>query len=215
VIAVHAYNGNRTGVIYHAGLLGQHGYGVLLFDLRAHGESEGEHFAFGWDADQDVFAGAEFLKNRLDVQEGRIGALGLSIGAEVVLQAAARSDAIRAVVAEGSGYHTFEDWRLALGSSEWFLIPGDWAFFKTGELLSGIPSAPPLTTLVPQISPTPLLLISAGQDNVFGRAYYQLAGEPKAWWERAEAGHIDALFVHPEEYGRRVIGFFDEALLGR
>ena len=100
VIAVHAYNGNRTGVIYHAKMLADHGYGVLLFDLRAHGESGGDVFAFGWDADKDISAALAYLQNRTDVDPNRIGALGLSIGAEVVLQAAANTDEIKAVVAE-------------------------------------------------------------------------------------------------------------------
>ena len=36
VVLVHAFNGNRTGTIYHAALLAKHGYGVLLYDTRAH-----------------------------------------------------------------------------------------------------------------------------------------------------------------------------------
>src|SRR5262245_38646521 len=46
VIAVHANDGNRTGVIYHANVLAQRGYGVLLFDVRGFGESEGSIFPY-------------------------------------------------------------------------------------------------------------------------------------------------------------------------
>ena len=42
VILVHAFSGNRTGTIYHAALLAKHGYGVLLYDTRTQGESEGD-----------------------------------------------------------------------------------------------------------------------------------------------------------------------------
>jgi len=213
VIAIHAYNGNRTGVIYHAGLLAQHGYGVLFFDLRAHGHSEGDIFPFGWDADEDVFAALAYLQDRSDVDPQRIGVLGLSIGAEVALQAAADTSRIKAVVAEGSGGRTLEEWSIAPDPPGLINAPGCWVYFKTAELISGVPSSPPLTELTPQISPTPLLLISAGGDNELNRVYYAAANEPKALWERSEAGHIDALFAHPHEYEERVITFFDQALL--
>ncbi len=45
VILVHAFNGNRTGTLYHAALLANHGYGVLLYDTRSQGESEGGIYA--------------------------------------------------------------------------------------------------------------------------------------------------------------------------
>lgn len=212
VIAVHAYNGNRTGVIYHAKMLADHGYGVLLFDLRAHGESGGDVFAFGWDADKDISAALTYLQNRADVEPNRIGVLGLSIGAEVVLQAAANTDKIKAVVAEGSGYRMVEEWLLAPEAPGKILAPGQWIFFKTGEILSGVPQAAPLPELIAEIAPTPLLLISAGADNQINQIYYESAREPKTLWARAESGHIDGLFSHPEEYEERVTTFFDGAL---
>lgn len=215
VIAVHAYNGNRTGVIYHAKMLADQGYGVLLFDLRAHGESGGDIFAFGWDADKDISAALRYLQNRPELEPNRIGALGLSIGAEVVLQAAANTDEIKAVVAEGSGSRMFEEWLLAPQAPGKILAPGQWIFFKAGEILSGVPQAAPLSELVPEIAPTPLLLISAGADNQINQIYYEAAQEPKTLWARQESGHIDGLFSYPEEYEERVTAFFDEALLAK
>jgi fermentation-respiration switch protein FrsA (DUF1100 family) len=213
VIVVHAYNGNRTGGIHHAGMLARHGYGVLLFDLRAHGESGGNSFAFGWDADQDVFAALAYLQNRPEVNPDQIGALGISIGGEVVLQAAAKTSQLKAVVAEGSGSRMLQEWLLAPTAPGLGLTPGMWVFFKAGEWLSGVPPALPLTDLIPKISPTPLFLISAGFDNPINQIYYEAAHDPKILWARPEAGHIDALFAHPQEYEERVINFFNQGLL--
>ena len=213
IIAVHAYNGNRTGVIYHAKMLADHGYGVLLFDLRAHGESKGDVFAFGWDADRDIEAAITYLQQRGDVEPGRIGAIGLSVGGEIVLQAATKYDEIKAVVAEGSGTRMLPEWLLAPEPPGRILIPGHWVFFKTGELLSGVQQSEPLYELIPEISPTPLFLISAGADNQINQKYYEVAQEPKTIWSRQENGHIDTLFVHPDEYEKRVIAFFDNVLL--
>ncbi len=41
VALLHGTGGNRTGVAAHARLLARRGYGVLLFDLRGHGASDG------------------------------------------------------------------------------------------------------------------------------------------------------------------------------
>ena len=32
-------------------------------------------------------------------------------------------------------------------------------------------------------------------------------------WELPDTGHVGGLFAHPEEYGRRMVSFFDAALL--
>ncbi len=84
IIAVHGYDGNRSHVAYHAKALIDHGYGVLMFDLRAHGESGGDQFSI-WQTGRDVQAAADYLKTRSDVQPDRIGALGLSAGAHAIL----------------------------------------------------------------------------------------------------------------------------------
>jgi pimeloyl-ACP methyl ester carboxylesterase len=213
VITLHAYNGDRSGTIYHADLLADHGYGVLMIDLRAHGQSEGELFPLGWDADRDVSAALDYLQSRPEIDPGRIGVLGLSIGAEVALQAAARDPRIQALVAEGASSQTFRGWMISPSPPGWILLPGDWVFFKSIELFSGVKSVTPLSEIVPQIAPRALFLISAGGDIPFARVHYEAAKEPKRYWERVEEGHIDALFAHPEEYAQKVLKFFDQALL--
>ena len=45
----------RSGPQAHARMLARHGYGVLLFDLRGDGESQGDPNGFGWDSDRDVW----------------------------------------------------------------------------------------------------------------------------------------------------------------
>ena len=107
MILVHASNGNRTGTIFHAALLAEHGYGVLLYDTRAEGESEGALNANGWEDHKDVFAALEYLQGRPEIDPSRIGALGLSAGAKTVLYTATQTEEISAVVAEGARWRTF------------------------------------------------------------------------------------------------------------
>jgi predicted acyl esterase len=44
----------RAGSQKPARVLARHGYGVLVFDRRGEGESEGEPNAFGWGGDRDI-----------------------------------------------------------------------------------------------------------------------------------------------------------------
>ena len=54
---LHGGGGDRTGAVSHAKLLARHGYGVLLYDARGRGRSEGTQNSFGWGWGHDV-AGA-------------------------------------------------------------------------------------------------------------------------------------------------------------
>jgi len=213
IIVVHGFGSNRIGALPHGTMLAQHGYGVLLIDLRTHGESEGETFPFAWESDKDVLAALEYLQNQPDTDNDRIGALGLSTGGIVVLQAATNSEHIKAVVSDGAGAPTAKDSVLA---NPWFLAPGIWTLFKSGELLSGVSSAPALVDTISQISPRPVMLISATRgpagEAAANRNYYAAAGDPKILWELSDVGHVGGLFAKPEEYEARVVDFFDQAL---
>ena len=217
IIAAHARNGNRTGMIYHADFLARHGYGVLLFDLRGHGESQGELWLYGWQGHLDILGAVAYLQNRPDVKPNRIGALGLSAGSEVVLHAAAVNDQIKAVVSDGADFRTLQDMYLAADPATWAYAPGWLLYFSALTAISGVPSPPSLADLVPQIAPRPLLLIAAGtakaEEIKFNRIYYAAAGEPKQLWELPDSTHIRGLFSHPEEYQDKVLTFFDHALL--
>jgi fermentation-respiration switch protein FrsA (DUF1100 family) len=44
-------------------------------------------------------------------------------------------------------------------------------------------------------------------------AYHEAAGQPKQLWSIPDAGHMEGIKAHPKEYERRVVAFFDRALL--
>ena len=113
--AVIAFPG-RNGPQAHTRMLARHGYGVLLFDRRGQGESEGDPHGFGWEGEKDIKAAIEFLQRRPDVDPERIGGLGLSVGGELMLQAAAETDALKAVVSEGAGSRSVGEFREMPGA---------------------------------------------------------------------------------------------------
>ena len=92
-----------------AKLLARHGYGVLLFDRRGEGESEGDPNTFGWQGERDIHAAVAFLQRQKDVDPQRIGGIGLSVGGEMMIEAAAESDELKAIVSEGASSRSVRD----------------------------------------------------------------------------------------------------------
>ena len=257
----------RNGSQRPARMLARHGYGVLLFDRRGEGRSEGEPNSWGWGGDADVKAAIDYLQRRPDVDPERIGGIGLSVGGEMMIETAAETDELAAVVSEGAGARTFsEDMdredegpvaKYTLGAamsavktaavaisanqappanlkdlaartfSEDMDQKGDGALTKytLGAAMSAVKTAavaisanhaPPanLKDLAARVD-QPLLLIAAPNSpngERLNRGYHAAAGANSTLWEIPESRHVGGLAARPEEYERRVVGFFDDAL---
>lgn len=214
VILIHPIASNRIGVIGVAEVLARNGYGVLLFDLRAHGESDGEILPFGGNEAEDVRGAAAYLQARPDVDPNRIGAMGLSLGAQVSILGAADTAAIKAVVADGPCCTTFEDWPPPESFSDWLCVPYDLIFFPMLHWRTGVSDPVSVQEAIAKISPRPILLIGGGSERNMLEHHYGAADEPKTLWIIPEADHINGLNVRPEEYEKRIVRFFNQALLG-
>jgi uncharacterized protein len=209
----------RKGTQKPARILARHGYGVLLFDRRGEGESEGDPNAWGWNGYRDVDAAVRFLQSRPDVEPDRIGGIGLSVGGEMMLEAASKSRGLKAVVSEGAGERSFHELLDMTGGDKWLALSSYVPLSAGIALFSNDAPPPSLKDLVGQISPTPVFFIYGehGQDGErnLNPTYYAAAREPKAIWEVAGSGHVGGITAQPAEYEERVIGFFDRALLKR
>jgi len=68
-----------------------------------------------------------------------------------------------------------------------------------------------------RISPRPVLLLQGGQDEEIprdsGYHLYEAAGEPRELWYEPGQEHVFFDRDYPEEFERRVVGFFDKYLL--
>jgi uncharacterized protein len=209
----------RKGTQKPARLLARHGYGVLLFDRRGEGESQGDPNAFGWEGYRDVDAAVRYLQRRPDVERARIGGIGLSVGGEMMLEAAAKSRALKAVVSEGAGERSIHEFFDMTRSGKWPALPSFAAITAGAALFSNDKPPPSLKDLVGRIARTPLFLIYGehGQDGErnLNPIYYREAGQPKEIWEVPGSGHVGGIDARPKEYEQRVVGFFDQALLGQ
>jgi hypothetical protein len=207
----------RKGPQRQARMLARHGYGVLLFDRRGEGRSQGEPNAWGWSGERDIKAAVAFLQHRRDVDPARIGGIGLSVGGEMMLEAASETKALAAVVSEGAGARAFSDEmdHDVDGLERWLSVPT--YAMRTAAVGAFANQTPPrnLKDLVGRIAPRPLMLIAApnsenGED--LNRGYYRAAGAPKTLWQIPESHHVGGIVARPAEYERRVVGFFDRAL---
>jgi uncharacterized protein len=213
--AVIAFPGH-VGPRKHARMLVRHGYGVLMIDRRGEGASEGDPNAFGWDFDKDIAAGVRYLQGRPDVEPGRVGGLGLSVGGEMLLQTAAENRGLAAVVSEGAGARSAsEEISDVHGLDRVLAAPQSWVKFAAVRVFTDTAPPPDLTRLLPKIAPRPVLLINAEHHEVDNKApeYFAAARAPKQQWLVSRGGHTDGIDVMPAEYERRVVGFFDRALL--
>ena len=210
--AVIASPGRPQGPQSRARFLARHGYGVLLFDRRGEGESDGDPNSYGWDGDRDVKAAIAYLQSRSDVEPDRIGAIGLSVGGEMLLETAADTRALRAVVSEGAGSRSYREVRDIAGAQSISYLPMALAV----TVFSGHTPPPALGDLVAKIR-QPTLLIHGrhsqkGTERKHNVHYDEVGGPNVKRWEIPNSGHTGGLEATPEEYQRRVLRFFDAAL---
>jgi len=206
-------NGSLDADVHVAPWLHEAGFNVLLFNWRAHGQSEGEVVTFGFNERYDLIAAVEFVKSK---GAECIGVLGFSMGGTVAIATAAVYEDINALVVDSPfvtivsavagglierGLHE----GLSYGLARLLLIT---ACLRTQLNLFEID----LVRWISRVAPRPLLLMFGEQDVIVPRAESDLAfaraGEPKEVWRVPEAAHRDIQAHQPEEYRRRIVEFF-------
>ncbi len=142
------------------------------------------------------------------------------MGGSLVIQFAAQNPEIRAVVAH-SPFSSIDD-TVATSVEALTGLPAFpfaplivfWAEREIGADSSEINSK----RWIPSISPRPVFILMGGQDTQVslksGELLYAAAGEPKEFWFEPGLGHAAFDTELPEEFERRVVGFFEKYLLG-
>jgi dipeptidyl aminopeptidase/acylaminoacyl peptidase len=221
VILLHGHTDNRAGMLGNAKLLLRHGYAVLLPDARAHGVSGGDLATYGVKEADDIRRWFDFLQR---TESPRcIDGLGESMGAAELLNSLQAELGFCAVVAESS----FASFREAsydrLGEK---LYAGAWAgrtllrpaveaglLYARWKYTVDFAQASPMNSVA--ASKVPVLLIHGRKDTNLPARNSELIRSHSAaripavvLWEPAEAGHCGAAGAEPEEFERRVIGWF-------
>ena len=213
VLLSHGSGGSRERVAAHVRMLARHGYGVLALDNPGNGESDGHSNGLGYNAQPAVDAALSWLSRQPDVDPHRIAGFGSSLGAEVLLEAAARNPQLRAVVADGPT-RPMDGQDVSNPALPERAFGAIW--LQAVRAVSGMREAPSLIGLMPRIAPRPVLLIAGGvgaPDEIpANRAYRDAGGPTTQLWELPDAGHTGGLRTHPATYEERTTTFLDRAL---
>ena len=135
----------------------------------------------------------------------------------MLLQTAAETKDLAAVVSEGAGARTLgEELDDASGIDKVTTLVNYLSRDAANAVFSNQVPPASLKDLVPKIAPRPILFIHAGTRDVgtLTPDYYEAARAPKQIWEVPEGGHTGGIDARPREYERRVVRFLDGALLG-
>lgn len=212
IVLVHGTEADRSSLLNETQFLAEAGFGVLALDLPGQGASEGQS-QWGVPERQAIGAAIDWLGHRPEVDPGRIGAFGLSMGAYVLAQAAAFDHRLRAVVLAASPTDVVEQVRLI--SSRWgplSQLPSYWALRNSGMPLDMRPM-----DVIGRIAPRALLILGGDRDSAvpeyMARQLFANAGNPKALWIVPGAHHGDYARAAPREYPARLIEFFRQNLL--
>ena len=212
VVLLHGVRSDKRAMVPRAKFLAAAGYGVLLMDFQAHGESDGDHITFGHLEREDAAAALAFVAERSPNRP--VAVIGQSMGgAAAVLNG--RALAADAVVLEAV-YPTLEKAvfnRVQLHAGD--LGPLD-------ELVAGVlllqlklrldvdpDELRPLDHIAELEAP--LLLIAGDADRHTTlddtQRLFARASEPKQVWIIEGAGHVDLHRYDPDSYEKTVLGF--------
>lgn len=216
IIMVHGSEGNRAdtsvGMLNIAAGLVQHGYSILMFDLRGHGESDGNRMSAGYYERRDLLGAVDYIK-----EQGfeDIGVLGFSMGAATALMAAVECDDIDAIIADSSYADLKEmmepEFSKRTKFPKFFLPP----LLVMVKIMYGVDfnAVRPIES-VPEIAPRPVLFIHGELDDVVPVAHayrlQQASLSPQSQlWVVPGAGHVRSYVTHPDEYINTITTFFD------
>ena len=215
IILVHGYKGHRGQLLGISQVFHRHGYGLLVPALRAHDRSGGELISFGMEETKDLAAWEAYLHARREVDPARVAMLGVSMGGEIAIKYVAEHPDIRALVADcafssvNETVSTSVRYFTGLPAFPFAPMIQFWMEREVGFDASDLDAK----QWIPKISPRPVLVMQGGADVVIsvesGQKLFAAAGEPKELWFEPSVGHAKFFDDMPQEFERRVVGFFD------
>jgi pimeloyl-ACP methyl ester carboxylesterase len=212
VMLVHGAGGNRTSVLPEARALAEAGYGVLLFDLPGHGESDGQ---INWGQSERAALGAAttFTLAQPDVKHGKLGAFGFSMGGYALIGFAAKDARIKALAIAAAPPDPLEQSRYQFSSlGPVTQIPANLALRWSAMELE-----PTARQVIGSFAPRPLLMIGGTADKTVPeymvRDLFAAARAPKELHVIDGAEHGNYFQIAPRNYREYLQTFFDRALL--
>jgi pimeloyl-ACP methyl ester carboxylesterase len=215
IILTHSYYSDRRAVLPVAEMLYKHGYGLLMYDQRASGESDGTIRSLGWLDIADVPEAASLVTAHRN--GSKIGAFGCSIGGAIAIAGAVKTPSITAVAADAPSPLNWSEMKPRFTLQDPFSPLIVTLYYPLVILRTG--TFPPTSTAeaIQAYAPRPILFISTGQAGEKDRIqhFYDIASQPKTLINIPSSSHCAAPLTNPEEYERYLVEFFDAALLDK
>lgn len=209
ILLAHGYGDNRPEWVYE--MLARKGYGILAWDARAHGESDGEISTIGYLEVLDVKAALDYVLTQPGVEH--VGAWGGSMGGATLIRATAQFPQIEALFVDSSFASLDDEFDLLVPYPVINPLAKLIAKIETGI---NIDHVNPLDE-IGKISPRPVYIVHSAADTVAppdaGEKLFQAANEPRYLWLEENSPHLAIYLDNPRRYKKRLVGFFDEWLL--
>ena len=223
-VIVHGRGRNRVNSTFDpadiARMLIGHRYSVLLFDLRAHGESEGTRYTLGIEEPRDILAAIDLAAAKGHLERARVAIIGESLGGGSVLMTVQADPLIGPVVTDSA----FADGNTVVGESatrytnlpSWF-TPG---IVLTSRIFLGLDlsTVTPATVVAAHPERAFLFIHCADDDLVLPHHGLELKAasvNPRTdLWMVPGCNHVKAYSTHPVEWEQRVTAFLDRELSG-
>jgi uncharacterized protein len=165
LIVIHDINESKLKYLNLAKQMHDRGLKVYLFDLRAHGSSEGEQFSPGLLSANDVKSIMDSLEQKDET--AHIVLMGIGIGAGIALQAAALDYRCEALIAQ-CPYDDFSEYVQRYAQEEWKGLKKIYAPILKRKLYLVLHHRDKDLVLsdISKVVTTPSLFISASEDSV-------------------------------------------------
>jgi pimeloyl-ACP methyl ester carboxylesterase len=222
LVLVHGRGQNRIISSFHpdkiAPIFLARGWDVLLFDMRGHGESEGERYSLGQYEPRDIIAAITFAAAKSGASKQRVAVVGESLGAGSAIMTVGVDPTIGPIVSD-SGYAdaytvVSEVGQNYSGLPSWF-TPG---IALAGKLFFDIDvwSIKPIEVVRSHPERAWLFIQCTADGTVFahhGTDLKAASANPRTeLWLIDGCKHVAAFTDHPIEWQQHVLTFLDREI---
>ena len=214
VLLLHGVRADRRAMVPRARALHERGYAVLLIDLYAHGESDGDMIGVGPKEAAGIRSALDWMRDRLPSE--RLGVIGASLGgAGLLLAHQGRPPDAVVLEAVFTSIETAVDNRVRerVGPLAAAVSP-----LLLGQMPMRLGVAPDQVRPVDHMAQlaAPVLVAGGAEDRYTTQAetehMFAVAAEPKQLWVVPGAGHVDLYRFAPQAYEAQVFGFLSRYL---
>ena len=217
LIFCHGIEVGRTGdgLTELAAILNRRGFGVLQFDFRGHGLSEGGRVSSGWHERMDALGAYDYLVSR-GLSSDEIGLHGVSMGAGAACLAVAEEPGLRALSLD-TPYARASDLilrevKFRTGLPGWFTL----AFVPCAVFLARNLYDINLEGMAPEATVArlsyPILVIHGTEDSRIppehSNSVFAASAEGSRLWVVDGVAHAESFVENKTEYAERVADYF-------